>query len=130
MISGFPKHNRLLKKFQFVRIFRFGKKYVGKYLIFEVLPNHKGTARLGLTVSRKFGKAFQRNRFKRLLREVFRLGNFSDTKGLDINVKPRKKAKEADFSQIREEFIELFHSVIYADRVSKFEISALKKTCD
>jgi len=36
------------------------------------LPNKLGHARLGMAVSRKYGGAVQRNRFKRQIRNMFR----------------------------------------------------------
>jgi ribonuclease P protein component len=36
------------------------------------LPNQLGHARLGMAVSRKYGSAVQRNRFKRQIRNLFR----------------------------------------------------------
>ncbi len=47
-------------------------------------------ARLGLAVSRKYGNAVQRNRLKRLLREVFRK---HELKGFDVLVIPRVSAE-------------------------------------
>ena len=42
----------------------------------------KGQTRIGIAVSKKFGKAVVRNRVKRILREEFRLSPFRD-RGVD-----------------------------------------------
>ena len=65
--------------------------------------NNLGFSRLGLAVSRKFGNAIQRNRFKRQLREVFRTGD-SRSRGIDILAIPRVNAASCmaaahDFSE-------------------------------
>ena len=48
---------------------------------------------MGLVVSRKVGPAVARNRFKRLLREAFRLHLGELPEGLDLVVIPRRAAE-------------------------------------
>lgn len=50
-------------------------------------------ARLGLSVSRKVGNAVQRNRWKRLLREAFRMEQQALPAGIDLVAIPRPDAE-------------------------------------
>ncbi|OHB68446.1 MAG: ribonuclease P protein component [Planctomycetes bacterium RBG_13_63_9] len=56
-------------------------------------PNGLPHPRLGLSVSRKVGKAVVRNRFKRLIREAFRLRREQLPAGVDLVVIPRPTAE-------------------------------------
>lgn len=58
---------------------------------------HSENSRLGLTVSRRFGNAVQRNRFKRLVREAYRM---NPPKNLEINVRPRPSSEPATLENI------------------------------
>ena len=71
---GYPKEARLRKRAEFLRVYEQGTRIEGRYITVFLLPNSLGRHRVGITATRKaIGKAHDRNRAKRLLREAFRL---------------------------------------------------------
>lgn len=72
------------------------------------LPNTSGIVRLGITTTRRVGGAVQRNRFKRMIREVFRLHRQVLQGGLDVVVNAHPGAHRLPFDRIEGEFLEGF----------------------
>jgi ribonuclease P protein component len=69
-----PKECRLRRSSEFQLVYKRGNRINGEFMTVFLMPNEAGVQRLGITASRKgIGKAFARNRAKRLLREAFRL---------------------------------------------------------
>src|SRR5690606_25478887 len=64
---------RLRSKKDFATLKTDGKRVSGKNLIYVTCKNNLNLARFGCIVTRKTGNAVVRNRWKRLLREFFRL---------------------------------------------------------
>lgn len=64
-----------------------------------------GNIRLGITVSRKIGKANVRNRAKRRLSEVYLANKDRLIGGLDIVVVARMKTAEAPFGKLGRDFL-------------------------
>ena len=98
---------------EFQHVYRNGKRYDGVFITVFVLENETLNHRLGVTASKKaLGKAVQRNRAKRLLRETFRSNEPSLsalTKNYDwvLNAKPavlsqKMNAPSAEFEGIIE----------------------------
>jgi ribonuclease P protein component len=65
----------------------------------------EGVARLGIAATRKMGGAVQRNRAKRVVRELFR--QHKPSAALDIVVVPRKELIDAPFETVEAEFAAL-----------------------
>lgn len=77
-------------------------------LIIDSRPNRNSITRLGITVTKRYGKAHQRNRFKRVVREAFRQCRLRLPAGLDLNVKPRNGAQQAKPADVQAELLRLF----------------------
>ncbi len=68
-----PKEARLLKRAEFLRVYEQGARIEGRFMTVFILPNKRPLHRVGITATKKaIGKAHDRNRAKRLLRETFR----------------------------------------------------------
>lgn len=102
------KYERLRKSWQFGRIYKAGDKYYSNLFILYVLPNNTQETRLGLTVTKKVGISVQRNRIKRVVREVFR-----SLKGIapgnDLVVIAKKTAVNLKYSQAQDSLTYLLY---------------------
>ena len=87
------KENAIFKKAYYK-----GKKEVSNNLVLYYVPN-KGQTRVGITVSKKIGKAVVRNRIRRLVREGWR--TFCTKEGFDIVIVARTSAAKSDFHAIQ-----------------------------
>jgi ribonuclease P protein component len=101
----FSKKNKMRKRCEFLRVQRQGQRLIGRMIGIERASSTSPETRLGLTASKKFGNAVERNRFKRLVREAFRTIRSDLPNGLDLNVFPRSLAKKATLAELSTEFI-------------------------
>ena len=69
--------------------------------------NREGINRVGVTVSKKLGKAVVRNRVRRRLREVYRLHESRFLPGWDIVVVARSRTVDASFSELTRAYLSL-----------------------
>jgi len=100
---SFPKSVRLLARKEFLLLQSRGKRRHCPHFVLLFLPAKSGRSRLGITVTRRFGNAVQRNKMKRLLREFFRTSKEQIAPGQDILIIPRAGAERLTLGQITEE---------------------------
>jgi ribonuclease P protein component len=101
--EAFPKKDRLLKRSEFIRVQRKGRKHGTKSLIILYQPGKKGRLRLGIAASKKIGNSVVRNRIKRLIREVFRKNRKLFPISADIVVIPKRVEHRICYHSLVEE---------------------------
>lgn len=113
----FRKHEHLLTPAQFQRVYDGRRSAADAVLVVYALANDLPHARLGLSVSKKYGGAVQRNRLRRLYREAFRLSKESLPTGLDLIVIPRgpNEPTLADLLQSLPKLVKQVHKKIGKD---------------
>ncbi len=100
---SFPKSERLLKRPDFVKLNRTGKRHHTAHFVVIKGKNGLGITRMGVTVGKKVGNAVTRNRTKRLLREFFRLNKPRLPRGYDYVFVAKKDAAYLDYKKTKEE---------------------------
>lgn len=78
---------------------------MGKWVRVSVSPPLSSQSRLGIVVTKRYGSAPQRNRFKRLVREAFRTARLDFGCIVDVVVRPRSCALEACMQEIQQELL-------------------------
>lgn len=103
----FLAHHHLRKGHEFQQVYKHGFRQHSASLSLCILENGLTHSRLGLSVSRRYGRAHQRNLFKRRLREIFRHHTPSLSLPVDIIIIPGKEAAAADFKALQNAFMAL-----------------------
>jgi ribonuclease P protein component len=111
MRFSFEKEDRILKRSEFQELTGSGRKLENDCLIAFIKPGRLNRPRLGITVTRKVGKAAQRNRVKRLIREYFRLNRQHLNQNWDINIIAKKKAVDLSSEKVFAFLQDLFEKI-------------------
>ncbi len=102
-----PHQYRLKKKGDFQNLFHKGNIVAGRYVVLYYRLGEGENLRFGFVVSRKIGKAVQRNKIKRWLREMCRQRREMYKKGFDIILVARQKIKGIPYHVVEKEMVAL-----------------------
>jgi len=91
------------KNYEFKRIYKRGKFFVGRFIILYVLTNSYSCNRLGITVNKKIGKSVKRNRIRRLIKENYRHYENFIKDGYDLVFVSRSTIDLPEFTDIKKE---------------------------
>ena len=100
--ASFTKADRLRRRSEYLRVQAQGKRIYSRHFGVTLAPPEAAGPRLGLVVTRRFGKAVQRNRMKRLLREFFRRHK-RRLPSRDLVIMAKKGAEVLNYNQVAEE---------------------------
>lgn len=99
------KTEMIKKRYEFKILFSKGKIYYGKNITMYILKNKFDYNRLGIAVGKKSGRAVDRNKIKRLIRENYKLSEDCVNCGYNILISVNKKCdvKNIDFYDIKKD---------------------------
>ena len=119
--EGLPKEKRLAKRREFLRVYETGRKWFSRYCVVFAAPNDLPFSRIGITATKKLGKATVRNRLKRWTREIYRRQRDPlslDARALDVVVNVKPNAADAPFDQYRDDLQRTLQKVVRESAVS------------
>ncbi|WP_301859239.1 ribonuclease P protein component [uncultured Megasphaera sp.] len=103
------KEKRLRKNREYQFVYRRGKSFVNRYAVLYVLPRSpKQSARIGFVTGKKIGCAVDRNRCRRLMKEVYRLHQSELKDGVDLVLIGRSPMKDIGYKQAERSILQLF----------------------
>lgn len=113
MSERLTRDQRLRRRADYLRCYRRGRRRHGRLAILYFVPNQLHHPRLGITASRKVGKAVVRHRLKRRVKEVYRRWKERDRlPAVDLVVHLKPAASASDFPTLRKELLGLLASLL------------------
>jgi len=113
--EALPKAKRLAKRREFLRVYETGRKWFSRYCVVFAAGNGLPYSRIGITATKKLGKANVRNRLKRWTREVYRHQREPlalDSHALDVIVNVKPNAAEVRFDDYRDDLQRALQRVV------------------
>lgn len=108
---SFPRTHRLLKRSQFLKLSRIGNKRSTRIFLAVFQEGEARNNRIGITVSKKIGKAVVRNRIKRFVREYYRNRKEIIPGNRDINIIAKKNVSALTLKEVTAELDKLFEKI-------------------
>jgi ribonuclease P protein component len=102
---------RLRTRQQYRRMAQKTLRFTGNWILVDIRVTQGPFSRVGITVTKRYGGACQRNRFKRLVREAFRLIHLRFNFNFDVLVRPRSQAVNAAMQDIQQELVHFVQQV-------------------
>jgi ribonuclease P protein component len=90
MRRGLSKRQRLTRSRDFQSLYACRRSAADERLILYARPNGLSLSRIGLSVSGRWGNSVERNYFRRICREAFRLHKHELPAGYDFVIIPRR----------------------------------------
>lgn len=105
---------KLRRRADYLRSYRTGRRRHGAFAILYFAPNQLGHPRIGITASRKVGKAVARQKLKRRIREIYRRWkDRGKLPALDLVIHLKPEARGADFQAFQEDLSRLLSGLLH-----------------
>jgi ribonuclease P protein component len=101
-LPQFRPGERIRTRAEYQRIYQTGRRVHGRYCTLFVLANRQTVGRLGIAATKKLGGSVERNRAKRLIREVFRRNKVAP--GFDVVVVPKRELLDATLAALETDY--------------------------
>ena len=112
MIPSAASSFRLRKHADYQRVYKASRKQFSRQMsYFFTLREGADTPRVGLTVGKVMGKAVDRNRIKRRMREAVRKNLALLTLPVDVVLHPRRSVIDLEFAALEREVAQVFHAI-------------------
>jgi ribonuclease P protein component len=98
----FRPNERIRRRPEFQQVYERGARIHSRFSTVFLLANGSTVGRLGIAATRKLGGAVERNRAKRLIREVFRRNKIAP--GFDVVVIPKRDLLEASLDALEADY--------------------------
>lgn len=113
------KHERILKRADFRQVYSRGRCYHLPLFTIFALDNARDVCRLGVTVTKRIGRAVVRNRCKRLLKETFRRNKRLFPVPLDIVVNVKHPMINATYAEVDRQFRRFIEKLMEAGETNQ-----------
>ncbi|MCH7666007.1 MAG: ribonuclease P protein component [Acidobacteria bacterium] len=105
--ESLPRAQRLCRREDYRRCYRKGRRNYGSHLTLYFIDNRCGHSRIGLTVSRKVGRAVVRVKLKRRFREIYRRWpQRKELRPLDLVVHAKASSATATFGELERDLVQ------------------------
>ena len=105
-----PAKSRLKKRRDFDRVFQGGRRLTGRFqvVVYRSAGEKGSRGRIGFVTAKKLGKAHDRNRLRRWLREAYRRHRAELAKDFEMILLGRAAAVSAGYASIESELCKLW----------------------
>src|SRR5687768_9209878 len=106
--EALPKEKRLAKRREFLHVYENGRKIFSRFSVLFFAANDLPYSRIGVTATKKLGKAHLRNKLKRWTREIYRHERDAlriDERSLDVVVNVKPNAADVSFREYSDDLV-------------------------
>jgi len=103
---------------EFNNIIKTGTKIYSPFFIIYYKEKKLDNPRFGITQAKKFGKAYKRNRYRRILREIIRTNIKVFKNEYDYIIIIMKKCDTLDFKQIEDNLLKVIKEKLWKKSTS------------